>query len=557
MRRTISWLLASDNVYKQCWAYLLARGGAKANVMIPMLGARRQTTKADRRANVATESRRPAFRGDRTDKRFYTREVSKYTNAALTDEVRNFWPTFEWADNPRIVDCEGNELRARTYTQLRQCRLAEINLTQIGPTSWRFKPRLNGGRWTKRRRARLRDWIVSIIVCSPQFRVGDRLGVTTTVRLWNPLQLEQVYHWTTNGLGLAKGANADGEAFIALRKGRDRLLWKVLGGSTDHTIREDLKTLEAVEEHSGLTFVFAHPLTTDVLWHVDPDTAPASICNALDRQRKQQLRERLTKKRRDAAVGKIKAARTVSRWYWYGQYQTTKQIWENDGTATHYHQWLMYRTNSDQLNLFHEARAWTSDCPVGAGCQRRKETLEHLLGRGGGGLDAATQTIATRRAPPASPRFVAAMQASFGFVTEDHATAMPEIWLALTTVVMATRWHGRNETVHNGTQHTPKDVADQAWHTGVRQARAISEYRSGRRDSRTAGVTMWQCSRRHEKRLHEEYATAVNRALEKDLGHRLQELLPDDWRQLAGATNRAPERLVEWPPPTALKLAGA
>lgn len=64
-------------------------------------------------------------------------------------------------------------------------------------------------------------------------------------------------------------------------------------------------------------------------------------------------------------------------------------------------------------------------------------------------------------------------------------------------------------------------------------------------------------SRRHEERLRGEYAAAAKRALEKDLGYRLQEFLPEEWgSQLADTTKRLPEKQVDWLEHLVLKLVG-
>lgn len=98
-------------------------------------------------------------------------------------EARNFWPTFNWAGNPWIVNADQQPLHERQYTRLLQCNLAGIQLEWVGVGYWRFSPRLNGGRWTKKRHERLRQWIVSIMICSPSLEVGERLGIRQTLRL--------------------------------------------------------------------------------------------------------------------------------------------------------------------------------------------------------------------------------------------------------------------------------------------------------------------------------------------------------------------------------------
>lgn len=91
----------------------------------------------------------------------------------LTAELRNSWPTFEWAGNPWIVNHDGEQLKERRFTQLRQCRLAEANVRRVNDSEWTFAPRINGGRWTQKRRARLIEWILSVVIFSPPLAVGQ------------------------------------------------------------------------------------------------------------------------------------------------------------------------------------------------------------------------------------------------------------------------------------------------------------------------------------------------------------------------------------------------
>lgn len=312
------------------------------------------------------------------------------------------------------------------------------------------------------------------------------------------------------------GSGVGGAAFIALRRHREGLLWTVLGGNTDQTTWQGITTLEKFERRSGLTFV-AHSLTTAIPWSVAAGTAPKAILGALDKQRKRRLRGQLTTKARTATIAKIKAARSAAQWNEFGQHQAISHVWDTSGRLTNFQQWTVYRLTAQQLNLFHAARERSSDCTLGAGCGRQKETIAHimwgcnrawrtwrlLLSRWSlthiaehdenERLGAALQNIASRSAPAAAPRFVEAMQAYYGFLTEAHSAIMQQIWHVLTTVGMTTLWLTRNETVHKGERMTPQ-VATRAWTAGVRQVRAISGNLTLRRETRTVGIALWQCA---------------------------------------------------------------
>lgn len=198
-------------------------------------------------------------------------------------------------------------------------------------------------------------------------------------------------------------------------------------------------------------------------------------------------------------MAKIAAGRENEQWRRYQQMQPIARVWSTKDGITHYQQWVQYRSCTLKLNQYHAARALPSECPLNAGCRRMKETTAHILWecekaettwnrlltqwteqrRASTTADerrqAAMQAIAMRTTPPSEPGLVKAMQTQYGFVSYEHVAALGATWFTLTTVMAATLWQARNETVHGGRAVTLAEVAEQGWHAGLQHVRAISE----------------------------------------------------------------------------------
>lgn len=191
-------------------------------------------------------------------------------------------------------------------------------------------------------------------------------------------------------------------------------------------------------------------------------------------------------------------------------------VWARMNSATHYQQWVAYRSSTLQLNLHHEGRQRTSECPLAAGCRRQKETTAHILWECIRAVAAWTKLlaqwtqqrfaadteadrrkaalpyIATRKAPPPPPGFVRGVHEQYGFLGDTHMPAMERIWFVLTSSIMASLWRAHNESVHEHVAISPTEVAERAWAAAVRQVRAVCDQRVRQRETREEGIALWQ-----------------------------------------------------------------
>lgn len=182
MRRATAWILADGDVCKECWEHLARRTDPReydgANISPTSKGTRRSNS-IKRAASVPAlgirlvrerlpelENRKDSWqqRAAKTisealiDAQMRTELDGKTTIVLATDpkpheisfseQTKNFWATYQWADNLLVVGADGRELKPSTYGFLQEGRLSGLEVERTGELEWRFKARLNGKRWT-------------------------------------------------------------------------------------------------------------------------------------------------------------------------------------------------------------------------------------------------------------------------------------------------------------------------------------------------------------------------------------------------------------------------
>lgn len=170
MRRATNWLVTDGGVYKACWSHLLAQGRRQTNLTTPAAPSRRKKKREEERATVQADGVELAIKhwskqGDRQDwwglkatqhqdKMLATTAVKRningisilkideeadHPNWELPEEIANFWPVFDWEDNPWIIDQNGNTLHRTRFTQMQPCGLAALGIRRTGASEWAFR----------------------------------------------------------------------------------------------------------------------------------------------------------------------------------------------------------------------------------------------------------------------------------------------------------------------------------------------------------------------------------------------------------------------------------
>ncbi|CAI5719351.1 unnamed protein product [Peronospora destructor] len=110
---------------------------------------------------------------------------------AMTPEEEAFWPAYSWAENPWIVDLQGNVLTSRQYAKLRPCTITELRLRRIGIRTYSFIISTVGA--TSYQQAKLRRWVLAILLSAPSLAVGQELQVRQDILLRHPPKLTRDY----------------------------------------------------------------------------------------------------------------------------------------------------------------------------------------------------------------------------------------------------------------------------------------------------------------------------------------------------------------------------
>lgn len=90
----------------------------------------------------------------------------------LTPAMRDFRPSFDWADTPWVVGLDGESLKSTWFTQGRLSRIAAINITRSEERQWQFTTRRKGVRRTKARERRWNKYVLK------KFELGTSAQLT-------------------------------------------------------------------------------------------------------------------------------------------------------------------------------------------------------------------------------------------------------------------------------------------------------------------------------------------------------------------------------------------
>ncbi|KAF1324800.1 Rxlr effector protein, partial [Globisporangium splendens] len=423
---------------------------------------------------VAAERRNPAWKDDlkqqmesllptldlewRSDGRVgvYFGRKPEQTIHHLSEETRAFWPSFQWNDNPWIIDSQGEQYTVKTVPFLKECNLASFNVRREEERVFSVRLPTMTATLTFKRMTTLRKLVTSIIPCSPKIEIDAGNQLNSHQEPWSRKHTKREYKWVSNGMGtiiavpVSEGSHTD---YIQMQRQANGVLWTVTDWAGDAICQQDVAMIEEEIKTVGWTFK-PHPLTTHCPWLVHERTPPNSIQKTIDRARTQRLHTKLYQGL-GGLIDKLNEVAKTDQWYSHVQYRLPADLWKQQGCLTLYQMWTTYRISTMQLNLFHPGRIESSACPSNAGCGETKETISHIvwnckraqaawtafLGRWMGrtlteqALNLFLPHIASRTVPPGQRSLLRELEKHFGFITPEHSTALQKLWFIVTSSI--------------------------------------------------------------------------------------------------------------------------
>ena len=529
MRRTTRWLQRARNKYTEAWHEQVHQGNSRnwgCGAISPKERSQHAKTRLYQKNNIHTlgweylcedlvdaEGRNAAWKDDlkrqmesllptldlewRSDGRVgvYFERKPEQTIHQLSEETRAFWPSFQWNDNPWIIDSQGEQYTVKTITFLKECDLASFNVRREEERVFSLRlPNITATLSFKRMTA-LRKLVTSIILCSPETEIEAGNQHISYQEPWSRRRTKREYKWVSNGMGtiiavpVSERSHMD---YIQMQRQANGVLWTVTDWAGDATCQQDVAMIEEEIKTVGWTFK-PRPLTTHCPWLVHERTPPNSIQKTIDRARTRRLHSKLYQGL-GGFIGKLNEVAKTDQWYSHMQYRLPADLWKQRGCLTPYQMWTTYRISTMQLNLFHPGRVESSACPSNAGCGETKETISHIawsckraqavwmafLGRWMGRtlteqtLNLFLPHIASRTAPPGQRSLLRELEKRFGFITPEHRTALQKLWFIVTSSIPVSLWRTRVEIVHERQHLTTEESTQRVWTACVMQVRAVA-----------------------------------------------------------------------------------
>ncbi|KAF1323645.1 Rxlr effector protein, partial [Globisporangium splendens] len=524
MRRTTRWILRARDKYTEAWHEQVHRDKSQNRgccAISPKERSQLAQTRLYQTNNihrlgweylcedlVAAERRNPAWKDDlkqqmesllptldlewRSDGRVgvYFERKPEQTIHQLSEETRAFWPSFQWNDNPWIIDSQGEQYSVKTVRFLKECNLASFNVRREEERVFSVRLPTMTATLTFKRMITLRKFVTSIILCSPKIEIDAGNQLNSHQEPWSRKHTKREYKWISNGMGtiiavpVSEGSHMD---YIQMQRQANGALWTVTDWAGDAICQQDVAMIEEEIKTTGWTFKPHCP------WLVHERTPPNSIQKTIDRTRTRRLHSKLYQGL-GGLIDKLNEGARTDQWYSHVQHRLPADLWKQRGCLTPFQMWTTYRISTMQLNLFHPGRIESSAYPSNAGCGETKETISHIvwsckraqaawtafLGRWMDrtlteqALNLFLPYIASRTVPPGQRSLLRELEKHFGFITPEHSTALQRLWFIVTSSIPVLLWRTRVEIVHERQHVTIEESNQRVWTACVMQVRAVA-----------------------------------------------------------------------------------
>ncbi|KAF1313253.1 Rxlr effector protein, partial [Globisporangium splendens] len=211
------------------------------------------------------------------------------------EETRAFWPSFQWNDNPWIIDSQGEKYTVKTVPFLKECNLASFNARREEERVFSVRLPTMTATLTFKRMTTLRKLVTSIILCSPEVEIDAGNQLNSHQEPWSRKHTKREYKWISNGMGTIIAVPVSEEShtdYIQMQRQANGVLWTATDWDGDVICQQDDAMIEEEIKTVGWRFK-PHPLTTHCPWLVHKRTPPNSIQKTIDRARTRRLHSKL------------------------------------------------------------------------------------------------------------------------------------------------------------------------------------------------------------------------------------------------------------------------
>ncbi|KAF1332040.1 Rxlr effector protein, partial [Globisporangium splendens] len=119
----------------------------------------------------------------------------------LSEETRAFWPSFQWNDNPWIIDSQGEQYTVKTVPFLKECNLASLNVRREEERVFSVRLPTMTATLTFKRMTTLRKLVTSIVLCSLEIEIDAGNQLNSHQEPWSRKHTKREYKWISNGMG--------------------------------------------------------------------------------------------------------------------------------------------------------------------------------------------------------------------------------------------------------------------------------------------------------------------------------------------------------------------
>jgi hypothetical protein len=443
---------------------------------------------------------------------------------AMTKEEKRFWPTFEWNENPWMVDKEGHMLAAKKFARIQACTIAQLHITRTADKEYTFTIPAVGSK--QHQQAKLRRWGVAILLNSPAMKLGERLQTTTELRLRHPMHLDNKYTWEAKGAGRATGTTEEQRRgtrhTIEVVQQPNGIHWHVRDGDTtdQHTVA-DKKRMQRYQQEGSIMF-YAHPHLHGFPWRVSDSIANKHVLKVIKQQPFDRYKR--SEQQNQKLLDGLQEKAATSSWQRAVMAQTPNQLWEHRNELTEYQVWVAYRVAVRQLNLYFDGREQDNACRKLEECRGHKETLEHILWEcpcaracwvkliqhwtgeqwAEDNIHHFQTSCASRKAPSMSAGMARRIKEHTPDDEKEMVTEWTRMWRILASVCITSLWIQRNRVVFHQEEMTADRSVQEFWATRLRQLRALSKRERRSSDRQIQGARLHLCQQELERTPREQ-----------------------------------------------------
>jgi hypothetical protein len=441
----------------------------------------------------------------------------------MTKEVARFWPTYEWTDNPWIVDKDGNMLKATKFERIRRCTIAQLRIRRTADMIYTFEiPDIDG---KQHQQAKLRRWGLAILLNAPALKIGESLQVSSQLSIRHPMELSNHYTWTVRERGLTVGTTKERRGgashWIEVEQQPNGIHWHIREGpEADRYTAADRERMRRYQQEGSIVF-FAHPLVHGFPWSVKDSVANKHVMKVIKKQPFNRYKG-ASRRNQKLLAGLTEKVHT-STWQRAAMEQTPTQLWAHNHELTEYQVWVEYRVAMRQLNLYYAGKEQDNGCLKLEECSETKESMEHIFWECPCARACWTKIIqqwtgecwretdiqhfqrscASRQAPELSEVVRKRIREDTPDDEKEVTKVWTRMWRILASVCITTLWIQRNRVVFHQEEITAEASAQEFWATGTSQLRALSKRERRTQDKQIQGARLYLCQQEMEQRPRE------------------------------------------------------